>query len=459
MFNKVAFIALLLFGISFAQVEIPAEYLGEALQNNLALKQKEFSLDKSMAALDEARGMFLPRIDLFARYSRAGGGREIDIPIGDLVNPMQSALNLLLQSQVFPADLPNEKIMFLREREHDTKLRLTQPLFQPKIFYNYSLNKKLTQIEKAAKNKYVRELIADVKTAYIIFLQAGEAVDIYQNYMKLLVENKRVNQSLVKNGKATPDVVYRADAEIADMEKKISTAETTKKSARYYFNFLLNKDLNSEIKIPLEEMNSEKIENVDFYIQSALKNREEIFQLNTAVDAMESKADIYRSDYLPNLNLAVDYGFQGEEYKFNSESDYWMASLVLNWNIFNGFSDEAKVSQAIFSKKESEARLMEVEKLITLEVRKTIDETESAQKTLSSARKNKLASEQSFKMIDKKYREGMTGYIEYLDAFNQVSVSDIELLIEKYNVKKSFIKLEKVSARVELEKFIKNNED
>jgi len=459
MFNKIAIFALLLFGISFAQVEIPAEYLGEALQNNLALKQKEFSLGKSIAALDEARGMFLPRIDLFSRYSRAGGGREIDIPIGELVNPMQSALNLLLQSKVFPADLPNEKIMFLREREHDTKLRLTQPLFQPKIYYNYSLNKKLSQIEKAAKNKYVRELIADVKTAYINFLQAGEAVDIYQNYMKLLVENKRVNESLVKNGKATPDVVYRADAEIADMEKKISNAETTKKSAHYYFNFLLNKDLNSEIKIPLEEMNSEKIENIDFYIQSALKNREEVFQLNTAVQAMESKADIYRSDYLPNLNLAVDYGFQGEEYKFNSESDYWMASLVLNWNIFNGFSDEAKVSQAIFSKKESEARLMEVEKLITLEVRKTIDETESAQKTLSSARKNKLASEQSFKMIDKKYREGMTGYIEYLDAFNQVSVSDIELLIEKYNVKKSFIKLEKVSARVELEKFIKNNED
>ena len=51
------------------------KYIQEGLKNNLALKQREFSLNKSIAALDEARGLFMPSIGINARYTRADGGR------------------------------------------------------------------------------------------------------------------------------------------------------------------------------------------------------------------------------------------------------------------------------------------------------------------------------------------------------------------------------------------------
>jgi hypothetical protein len=94
-------------------------YIQEGLKNNLALKQKEFSLNRSIAALDEARGLFMPSIGINARYTRADGGREIVFPIGDLMNPVYSSLNSLMGYDAFPTDLENESINFLREKEHD----------------------------------------------------------------------------------------------------------------------------------------------------------------------------------------------------------------------------------------------------------------------------------------------------------------------------------------------------
>lgn len=34
------------------------------------------------------RGMFLPSVSIEARYSRAGGGKIIEFPVGDLMNPV-----------------------------------------------------------------------------------------------------------------------------------------------------------------------------------------------------------------------------------------------------------------------------------------------------------------------------------------------------------------------------------
>ena len=127
----------------FAQENPIENYIRMGLKSNLALKQKEFNLQKSMEALNEAYGLLFPSIALQARYSRAGGGREFTIPVGDFVNPVYKSLNEILISQGlnarFPEDVPNQKIPFLREKEHDTRLRLIQPLLQPAIWNNYKI--------------------------------------------------------------------------------------------------------------------------------------------------------------------------------------------------------------------------------------------------------------------------------------------------------------------------------
>lgn len=97
--------------------------LRAGLDSNLGLRQQSIALERSFAALREARGLFLPSLSLLADYTYADGGRKIDIPVGDLMNPVYSTLNQLTQSNAFP-QIANVSEQFLPNDFHDTRLRL-----------------------------------------------------------------------------------------------------------------------------------------------------------------------------------------------------------------------------------------------------------------------------------------------------------------------------------------------
>jgi len=65
-----------------------------------------------MNGLEVARSMFLPNITFDLTYSHADGGRSIDLPIGDMLNPVYATLNQLTNSPNFP-QIQNEQINFL----------------------------------------------------------------------------------------------------------------------------------------------------------------------------------------------------------------------------------------------------------------------------------------------------------------------------------------------------------
>ncbi len=73
------------------------------------------------------------------------------------------------------------------------------------------------------------------------------------------------------------------------------------------------------------------------------RQREEITMLENYSSANDYLISMNQSQKLPTLYGAVDYGFQGAEYKFNSDNDYVLASVVLRWNLWHGFENNAKI--------------------------------------------------------------------------------------------------------------------
>ena len=71
-----------------AQEESLEDYIRTGLGNNLALKQKEVSYEKSLYVLQQARSLFYPDISMNMRYSAAKGGRLIEFPVGTMLNPV-----------------------------------------------------------------------------------------------------------------------------------------------------------------------------------------------------------------------------------------------------------------------------------------------------------------------------------------------------------------------------------
>jgi outer membrane protein TolC len=425
--------------------DVLKEYIRYGIDNNLALKQKESGYAKSLEALEQARSFFYPNISLNARYSVSDGGRVLDFPVGDLLNPVYSTLNALTSSQNFPM-VENEQFRFLRPTEQETKIRLAQPIFNPDIYYNSKIKKEMSFFEEADVKQYKRELIAEIKKAYYNAAMSDGIFKMMIETRKLLLENIRVNKKLVENNELTIDRVYRSEAELSKFDQELQNAEKNKIIASAYFNFLLNKPLSDSIVLQQPLTFPALAEYTGDFSKTAIENREELKKLGNYSNMTDMQLKMNQSGKLPNLFVVVDYGFQGEKYQFNKEQDYMQASAILTWNLFSGFQNRAKIRQAMIDKTIIGNQLDEARKQIELQVINTLNELLTAEKGISAAETRLKNARDGFRLINRKYEEGQASLLEFLDARTTMTQAEENLIISKFSYLSCFAEFEKVPA-------------
>ena len=85
--SKLLLLLALILNYPAIQAQTLDDYVSTALTNNLDLAQEELSYQEAQAQLEQAKALFWPTLGINGRFSVAQGGRTIDIPAGDLVNP------------------------------------------------------------------------------------------------------------------------------------------------------------------------------------------------------------------------------------------------------------------------------------------------------------------------------------------------------------------------------------
>ncbi|MBE0654634.1 MAG: TolC family protein [Bacteroidales bacterium] len=416
----------------FTQDEQLHEYIRTGLENNLNLKQREADWLQASLRLGQAKGMFYPDLSLNARYTVADGGRIISFPVGDLLNPVYSTLNMLTSSSNFP-EIENEQFPFFRPKEHETKLRLVQPLLNTDIFYNKQIRQNDLDIRFADMASYRRSLVFEIKQAYYNYLKAVELLNLLENTRPVLEENLRVNKSQYGNDKVTADVLMRSESEILKLNESIASANASVQVSIAYFNFLLNRDLEEPILSSLPELPLVPAD-VEEYTQRALESREEITRLEHYSELAGNNLGMNKASKFPDVFAVVDYGYQGEDYRFTSDDDFVMASIVLKWDLFKGFQERSKISEARIMEEKVDLQLQEAENLIRLEVLNTWYELISAQKKLDASRAYAVTASEIFRMIQKKYGQDQTSLLEFLDARNNMTMAGQEAIINTWDL-------------------------
>jgi outer membrane protein TolC len=303
----------------------------------------------------------------------------------------------------------------------------------------------------AQLDAFKRQLISEIQTAYYNYAKTLSIDRLLEQTRELLEENLRVSEKLVENGKITEDAVYRAEAELAGLDQKKSEAEKNKTLAAAYFNFLLNRDLEDPILMdetpplpPLEEIE------IDKAVGRALKYRHEFQQLQHALSASSHQIALAKSGTLPSLFAVVDYGIQGETYSLDRDDDYWMASLILEWNVFNGNQNQAKKIQAILDQKKLEVRKKELEKQIRIQVHEAYLSYRTAGAAVKAAEKREESSEKSYAIVAKMYANGMAPQIALLDARNAFTSASINRIMAFYDLYLEKARFEQVTALFDL---------
>lgn len=413
-------------------------YVREGLRSNLTLRSETLEVERNLAALDAARARYLPTLGLEARYTRADGGREIEFPVGTIFNPAFETLNELLAAQGEPprfGRLEDQTIPFLREREQDTRVTLRQPLYAPAIPAAVRAQRAALEGAEFAREAVARRLKRDIAVAYLDWLGASNAVDIVGASLQLLAENLRVNESLHRNGKITEDQVLRARAELLAVEQQLREARDRVARSLSYLNFLLNRDLDA----PLEPASIEgEIRRVAADLEAlraaALANRPELAQLERASTAAAERIRIERAALLPSLSLGVDAGAQGEEYEFGRGRNFATLSLLLEWSLFDGGGNRARVRAARAIERQSRTRQEELAQQIRLEVQQALDRLGTSVDSIATAEARAEAARAAFRIASRKRDEGVISQVEFIDARSSLTGAELNLNVTRFEL-------------------------
>ncbi len=429
-----------LYASTFAQTPTHLDqYVQLGLHQNLSLQQQELTVRKASEATKEARGLLLPSLSVDTRYSDISGN---SLDFGDLINPAYATLNQLTGQNRFPTNL-SLKIPYKQE----TKFRLTQPVFQPKAIYNLRLRRDLKQAEQAHLDASARDLVAQIKTTYLDYAKSVRVVELYTQTLQLLEENLRVSQKLVDNQKATLDVLYRARAELSDVQQKRDEAELRRSDVARFFNFLLDRPTDAAIELDPDSVISDiTIPTLDQVVRSGLEQRDELRQLDYGVRASSNNVKLNTSAYLPNVAVVADYGFQGQDYRFSSKNDVTTISLVAQWNIFNGGQDASRRAQAVLDVKRLSTQKDELQKQIELQVRQTYDAVRVAKQAQATSRDRLQSAQKSFELVSRRFSEGMASQVEFLDARTNFTSAGINDILTTYSFVQTFVQLERAGA-------------
>ena len=417
------------------------EYIAQGLQNNESIKQQNFVIQKSLLALNEAKTLFLPNVSFQSNYFLAAGGRTVDFPVGDILNPVYSTLNQLTNSNNFP-QIENQSILLNPNNFYDVKFRITYPIINQEIKYNKRIKEQHVSLQQIEINIYKRELIKDIKTAYYKYIQATEAIKIYETALQLVKENSRINTVLLKNDKVNRTVVLRSDNEVNKYQAQIEVAKQNQKSALAYFNFLLNQPLTKRIII-------DSIYNkpaVAFLKDSSVNKREELKKLSTAKLINNEVTGLSKSALQPKLNTFIDVGNQGFDFKINRKTPYVFLGLALEWDVFTGGKNKLKIKQAEMESNIIASQTDYAESQLKLQLNNNFIAFSASLLQYDFSLLQEKTSEQFSKDIMKIYKEGQVLFIELLDAQNQLISSKLQSNIALYDAWIKVAEIERANA-------------
>jgi outer membrane protein TolC len=419
------------FACILGQKSILDEYIEMGFQQNIVVQQKLISAEKALLSLQSAQSLYQPTFAFQGGYQTGEGGRSISFPVGDMLNPVYATLNQLTKSSAFP-QIANVETNFFPRNFYDVKLTSVMPIYNRDISINKEIQSQTLGIQKADIQVYKRELVKNIKTAYLNYLMAHKAIGIYQNGLLLAQEGKKINEKLLANGKGLPAYILRSENEVVQMASQLSEAEKQAESAKMYFNFLLNRELQTEIKTNFDEQ--EALDILKKNQMADADQREELGMLKQAISLQQSVVKMNESFYLPKLNGYLNLGSQSSNWDFNQKSTYYLLGMQVDIPIFSGKRNLNKIKQSAMDVDMAKKSLDLTSKQVSLAL-------EIAQKNLTQTWVAFRASQKQIdvantyqKLIDKGYKEGVNTYIETLDARSQWTNAHLALNINQFKI-------------------------
>jgi len=381
-----------------------------------------------------------PEVKLLTSYTLAAGGRTIELPIGDLLNDVYSSLENLTGND-FPR-VENQSVDLLPNNFYDFRFRITQPLLQPEIKYNKLIQQEEVNLAGLMTDQTTRDLVRDVKTAYLQWMRAHDAIEIIDQGAVLLTENKRITESLIRNGSGLPSALIRIEAEITNVEAQRQRVVNDMANAAAYFNFLLERPGESVIEVDSFPSVPQLPDSLN------VATREELQQIKTTNQIQSLALTLEEKHFAPRLGVQVDLGSQDF---IDDWGPYVLGGVQLEIPIWDNKKSSLKRQEWEASIASVDTRYQYTREAYETQLTAEIRSLESDLAIYNSYTASLNSNQRYYTETARRYKEGLSNYIELLDARTEITNTKLLQNLAKYQAWIRQVNIERISATANIQ--------
>jgi outer membrane protein TolC len=149
------------------------------------------------------------------------------------------------------------------------------------------------------------------------------------------------------------------------------------------------------------------------YEKNAINERPEARQLKLRTSLAENEAATAHSTLLPQVG--VHAAFEADRQRFYDRGGAnWLVSIGLRWNLFNGFSDRARIEESKSALRQSQAEQERAGSAIRLQVRRAYADLRAAAQRIDVAKASVAEAEESLRITQNRYETGLSNVTDLL---------------------------------------------
>ena len=410
--------SLILFGISIAFAQQSQkkwtleECVNYAIQNNLDVKQNEFSKELKQVDLKSAKDDFLPSVT---------GSTSAYYDFGTPNSPNTFSNSLGISSNA---------TLYNGNRRKNT----------------LEMSSKDLEISELAVEKLKSDLSVQVVSAYLNVLYNQEGVKIAQE--QVLVSQKLLNrmQELVSSGVNAKNDLYQLQATLASNEENLVSAQNNLDLALLDLSQLLQIsnvgfDI-ADVSITIDEAKL-KYDNSDLIYNKALEWRPEIFSAQKQIENADLAIVNAKAGLLPTVTASYSFGTnyydvqnaisQSGYFKQLADNRGHSVGLSASVPIFDKYATKNSTQRAQIQKLMAENDLENQKITLRADIEKAYIDAKTSLKTFEASKKSVEAQQEAFRVAQEKYNIGILTSYDFEQVRNQLVQAQSNFIKAKYN--------------------------
>jgi len=298
-----------------------------------------------------------------------------------------------------------------------TGLRATVPIWMGgKLRIATDLAKKEVKVAEKQLKRSREQVVYDVVRAYYNALAAKAFVETAELALRDAEKHLKDAETVYRAGLGVKSDYLRAKVYVEKAKETLVEAKSNYEIAKRALAVAMGLMPDSDVEVEGELSYRPFDLSLDELIETAVKNRPELKELKVRLEQTKDMEKLARADFMPNIAAFGDYFMAADTAPWNKENTSWTFGLQATFNIFDGGIKFQKLRKSRLAKLKVQEYIERAKKGVAFEVSRAYYRFLEAEQKLKLAETAVKSAEESLRIVEKRYKNGLATITELLDT-------------------------------------------